>query len=119
MEPRETFGLQIISQPDHLGTRWKKELRARQVMKRETLFLQEKKNDSKEISALFQEVNFEINLRLEMKHFRQRQPFHLAVAQFMRSWERTLCFFLISPLGCKLGGSTFMLFLKSVPQTSS
>lgn len=115
MEPRETFGLQIISQPDHLGTRCKKELRARQVMKRETLFLQEKKM----ISALFQEVDFEINLRLEMKHSRQRQAFHLAVAQFMRSWKRTLCFFLISPLGCKLGVSTFMLFLKSVPQTSS
>lgn len=112
------FGLQIISQPDHLGTRWKLELRARQVMKRETLFLQEKKY-SKEISALLQEVDFEINLRLEMKHFRQRQPFHFAVAQFMRSWKRTPCFFLISPLGCKLGGSTFMLFLKSVPQTSS
>ena len=118
VEPREMLALQTISQPGHLGTRWKLELGARRVMKRETLFVQEKKNDSKGISALLQEVDFESNLRLKMKNFRQRQPLHIA-AQLMRSWKHTFSFFLIFLLGCKLSGSTFMSFLKSVPQTSS
>ena len=118
LEPHEMLALQNISQPGHLGTRWKSELGARRVMKRETFFLQEKKNDSKGISLLLQEVDFESNLRLEMKNFRQRQPLRIA-AQLMRSWKHNFSFFVISLLGCELSGSTFMLFLKSVPQTSS
>lgn len=89
METREMFGLQIILRPDHLGTWWKLELRARQVMKRETSFLQEKKER-------FKGDLCSPSRSLRLENFRQLQPLHFAVAQFMRSWKRTLSFFLIS-----------------------